>query len=75
MPTPDNKRRRRFVILVAAVLIAAVVLIFRATRKTEADHYVLKPIDLNYTILANCTVDYPRPLDLTFQTAGVVLAV
>ncbi|NTV82188.1 MAG: HlyD family secretion protein [Candidatus Aminicenantes bacterium] len=75
MPTPDSKRRRRFVILGAAVLIVAVVLIFRATRKTEADHYVLKPIDLNYTILANCTVDYPRPLDMSFQTGGIILAV
>ena len=75
MPTPDKKRRRRFVILGAAVLVVAVLLIFRATRKTEADSYVLTSIDLNYTILANCTVDYPRPLDMTFQTAGVVLAV
>lgn len=75
MPTPDNKRRRRFVIIGAAVLVAAVLLVLRTRRKTETDHFVLNPIDLNYTILANCTVDYPRPLDLTFQTAGVVLAV
>jgi HlyD family secretion protein len=74
MPTPDNKRRR-LVILGVVVLAVAVLVILRANRKTEADHYVLRPIDLNYTILANCTVDYPRPLDLTFQTAGVVLAV
>ncbi|HSA97000.1 MAG TPA: biotin/lipoyl-binding protein, partial [Acidobacteriota bacterium] len=75
MPTPDKKRRRRFIILSAAVLVVAVLLVLRARHKTEADHYVLQPIDLTYTILANCTVDYPRPLDLTFQTAGVVLAV
>lgn len=74
MPTPDKKRRRLFVILAVAVL-AAALLIFRANRKTETDYFVLKPIDLNYTILANCAVDYPRPLDLTFQTAGVVFAV
>ena len=75
MPTPDKKRRRRFVILGAAVLVVTVLLIFRATRKTEADHYVLRPIDLNYTILANCTVDYPRPLDMSFQAGGIILAV
>jgi HlyD family secretion protein len=75
MPTPDKKRRRRFVVLAVAVLIAAAFLIFRATRKTEADYYVLKSIDLNYTILANCTVDYPRPLDMSFQTGGIILAV
>ena len=79
MPTPDSdknkKKMRRFAVLGAAVLVAAALLVLRANRGTEADHYVLKPIDLSYTILANCTVDYPRPLDLTFQTAGIVLAV
>jgi multidrug resistance efflux pump len=75
VPTPESKRRRRFAIFGTAVLAAAVLLVLRANRRTEADYYVLKPIELNYTILANCTVDYPRPLDMTFQTAGVVLAV
>jgi len=75
MLMPDKKRRRRLIILAIAVFVAAALLVFRANRKTEAERYVLKPIDLNYTILANCTVDYPRPLDLTFQTAGVVLGV
>ena len=79
MPTPasdkNKKKMRRFAVLGAAVLVAAALLVLRANRGTEADHYVLKPIDLSYTILANCTVDYPRPLDLTFQTAGIVLAV
>ncbi len=75
MPTPDKKRRRRFVVLAAAILIVAVLVILRANRKTKADYYILKPIDLNYTILANCTVDYPRPLDMSFQTGGIILAV
>jgi len=75
MPTTDKKRRRRFAILGVAVLVVAVLLVLRACKRTEADRYVLKPIDLNYTILANCTVDYPRPIEMTFQTAGVVIAV
>jgi HlyD family secretion protein len=75
MPTPDKKRRRRLVILAVAVLVVAALLIFRANRKTGTDYYVLKPIELNYTILANCTVDYPRPLDMSFQTGGIILAV
>ncbi len=69
------RKKRRLIVLGVAVLIVAVLLVLRANRKTEADQYVLKPIDLNYTILANCTVDYPRPLDMTFQTAGIVAAV
>lgn len=75
MTTPEKKKRSRFVVLAAVVLIVAVLVILRVYRKTEADYYVLKPIDLNYTILANCTVDYPRPLDMSFQTGGIILAV
>jgi HlyD family secretion protein len=75
MPTPEKKKRRRLVVLAAAILIVAVLAILRVNRKTKADYYVLKPIDLNYTILANCTVDYPRPLDMSFQTGGIILAV
>ena len=70
-----KKRRVRLVLIVAAVVLIAAVLAFRAARKTEADAYVLRPIDLNYTILANCTVDYPRPLDMTFLIGGVVKSV
>lgn len=75
MTTPEKKKRSRFVVLAAVVLIVAVLVILRVYRKTEADYYVLKPIDLNYTILANCTIDYPRPLDMSFQTGGIILAV
>ena len=75
MPTLDRTKRARLMTLAAAVLVAAALLVWRANRRTDADHYVLAPIDLNYTILANCTVDYPRPLEMGFQTAGVVAAV
>jgi multidrug efflux pump subunit AcrA (membrane-fusion protein) len=75
MALPAKKKRHRLVVLAAAVLVAAVLLIWRANRRTEADYYVLKPIDLNYTILANCTVDYPRPLDMGFQAGGIVTSV
>ena len=75
MPTPEKKKRRRLIVLAAAILIVAVLVVLRVNRKTAADYYVLKPIDLNYTILANCTVDYPRPLDMSFQTGGIILAV
>lgn len=70
-----KKRRTRLVLVLAAVLLVAAFIAFRAARKTDADFYVLRPIDLNYTILANCTVDYPRPLDMTFLGEGVVKSV
>jgi HlyD family secretion protein len=39
------------------------------------DAYELKPFDLRYTILANATVDLPKPLDLSFLRGGAVAAV
>jgi multidrug resistance efflux pump len=75
MPMLPKKSRNRAFFLAVPVFVVAAVLVFRANRKTEADYYVLKPIDLNYTILANCTVDYPKPLDMSFQSAGIVLSV
>jgi RND family efflux transporter MFP subunit len=75
MSAADRKKRNRLLAVVAAALLVAAVLAFNAFRKTEADYYVLKPIDLNYTILANCTVDFPKPLDMTFLGEGVVRSV
>ncbi len=74
MPISAKKKRR---VLTAAVAAAAVIVLFivNSLKKTEADAYVLKPIDLNYTILANCTVDFPLPLDMTFLREGVVRSV
>ena len=74
MPDSPQKRRRRlaFALIVLIVLALAV----RGLLKKEAvDAYVLKPFDLRYTILANCTVDHPEPLDLSFLQDGTVAAV
>mgnify|MGYP001298738562 CR=1 FL=1 len=75
MSAVAKKRRASLILVLAAILLIAAFLAFRATLKTKADAYVLRPIDLNYTILANCTVDYPRPLDMTFLIGGVVKSV
>ncbi|MCU0243262.1 MAG: efflux RND transporter periplasmic adaptor subunit [Acidobacteria bacterium] len=55
-----------------AVLALAAFLVRGATKRTPVDSYVLEPVDLDYTVLANCTVDYPKPLDLTFLREGIV---
>jgi len=72
MPIMNTKKNRRLLAAAVVVLAVAVFLVLNALKKTEADAYVLEPIDLNYTILANCTVDYPKPLDITFLQEGVV---
>ncbi len=69
---PSSKRSA---LVIGAVLLIAAVLARGIFKKTAVDAYVLKPIDLNYTILANCTVDYPKPLDMSFLEGGIVRSV
>jgi len=70
----SNKTRGRTVLAGAVVLLAAYAL-YVAFKKQAVDYFVLEPIDLDYTILANCTVDYPRPLDMSFLRDGIVQTV
>jgi HlyD family secretion protein len=75
METPRKKARklpRGAVVAAAAVLVLAALIVRGATKRTAVDAYVLEPFDLDYTVLANCTVDYPKPLDLTFLREGIV---
>ncbi len=46
--------------------------LWKSGAKTKVDYYVLRPRDLSYTILANCTVDYPKPLDMSFLQEGII---
>jgi HlyD family secretion protein len=75
MPIPRSKKVRRIAVAAAAVLLVAAFAARAALKKQSVDFYVLRPFDLSYTILANCTVDYPKPLDLSFQAGGTLGAV
>lgn len=70
-----SKKARTRAVAAAVVLILAAFGLRAAFRRQAVDAYVLAPIDLDYTILANCTVDYPKPLDLSFLRDGLVQAV
>lgn len=70
-----SRTRKRLLAAGAAVVVVLLIIASTAGRKTKADAFVLKPVDLTYTILANCTVDYPKPLDMTFLREGVVRSV
>lgn len=77
MTTPPRSKKafKRLAYPLAGLGALAAFLIYSGLKKTPVDFYVLEPIDLDYTILANCTVDYPRPLELSFLQEGVVQAV
>jgi len=72
MPILRSKKARNIAVASAAVLLVAAFGARAALKKRAVDFYVLKPFDLSYTILANCTVDYPEPLDLSFLQGGIV---
>lgn len=71
----SRKTLKRLAYPVAGLVALAGFFAYSGLKKTPVDFYVFEPIDLDYTILANCTVDYPRPLDLSFLQEGIVQAV
>lgn len=73
---PKSKGWTKRVILLLFLALALAFFITRISlKKTKVDYFVLKPIDIQYTVLATCTVDYPKPLDMTFLEEGIVQAV
>jgi len=63
------------VILAVVIILLSIFILWSLTKKTKADFYKLRPIDLNYSILSNCVVDYPDPLDLIVSTEGDVKSI
>jgi HlyD family secretion protein len=65
--------RTKMVIAILAFLIIVVILfIIGINGKNKTDYYKIKPVDINYSILSNCVVEYPDPLDLTVSGEGDV---
>ncbi|MGC8766049.1 MAG: HlyD family secretion protein [Brevinematia bacterium] len=53
-------------ILISGIISLVVILflVYFVFKPVKADFMKLKKDNLNYTILANCSVDYPKPLDI-----------
>lgn len=68
-----NLRKWKIVILsVVPFLAIGIIVLFISLKRSEVDYFLLHPVDVNYTILASCSVGYPKPLDMTFQHEGIV---
>lgn len=63
---------RRTLFLATVALVAIILILFLSFRKKEVAFFILKPVDFDYTILASCSVGYPKPLDLSFQQEGII---
>ncbi len=67
-----KRKIRKSLFLAAIVFVAIILILFLSLRKKEVDFFILKPVDFNYTILASCSVGYPKPLDMSFQQDGLI---
>ncbi|MCX6556448.1 MAG: efflux RND transporter periplasmic adaptor subunit [Candidatus Aminicenantes bacterium] len=63
--------KKRSVIWSAAVVIVVLLAVF-LLKKPAAEYYVLKRTDVNYKILASCTVSFPEPYEMAAKTEGDV---
>ncbi len=59
--------------LFSAAILGACILVSACSKKAE--EYTVKKIDLDYNILANCTVAYPDPYDIAAASAGEVKSI
>ncbi|MGQ9579311.1 MAG: efflux RND transporter periplasmic adaptor subunit [Candidatus Aminicenantales bacterium] len=71
-----KKRKLIYLFFTLGFLIPLAFIITRSRAgKLQADFIRLKPVDLQYTILANFTVEYPVPLEMKFFQEGTVKAI
>lgn len=73
-----KKRKLNFKYIFFLLFFAAILsFLFIKTRsvKLKADYIKLKPIGLQYTILASFTVEYPMPLEMKFFQEGTVKSI
>lgn len=69
-----NLLRRWKIVIFSVITLSAICILalFISLKRSEVDYFILRPIDIDYTILASCSVGYPKPLDMTFQQEGIV---
>ncbi len=62
-------------IIIPIILLFLVFIGYNLFKPVKADYLKLKRQNLDYTILANCSVDYPKPLDIKFSYEVEVLKI
>lgn len=64
-----------FFLALSVLVLLAFIMTKSGKRRIKADFIKLKPVDLQDTILANFTVEYPVPLEMKFFQEGTVKAI
>ena len=63
------------IVWIALGVLAVSFIVYSSAKKSKVDFYTVKQVDVNYTVLANCSVEYPDPLDLTAPSEGTVKSI
>lgn len=73
-----EKNKTVWLRILAALLVLVLVLLgARAVyiKKSTADYYRLKPLDINHTVLASGRISFPQPYEITAATSGKISAI
>ena len=66
--------KKKTVILIAGIVLIAVLAAW-LLKKPAGGYYTLKRMDIDYTILAGCTVSFPEPYDIMAKAEGNVVSI
>lgn len=64
--------RKNKIVILAIGFSVILSLVFFLLKKPAEESYVLKRTDVNYKILASCTVNFPEPYDMAAKIEGIV---
>ena len=63
--------KKKPLIVLAGIALVAILLVF-LLKKPADESFVLKRTDVDYKILASCTVSFPEPYEMAAKTEGDV---
>ena len=66
--------KKKYILWLAAIAVAAA-LIFFVLSKPAAEYFILQRTDVDYRILASCTVSFPEPYAMAAKTEGDVKSI
>lgn len=69
-----NNMKNKVILLFIGFIVIALLFVF-VLIKPRVEYYILKRTDVNYKILASCTVSFPEPYEMTAKTEGDVRSI
>jgi multidrug resistance efflux pump len=70
---PDNMKKKTMLLLAGAALIALLGVLL--LKKPGGEYYTLRKTDIDYKILASCTVSFPEPYEMAARAEGDVVRI